>query len=288
MARFLRTLIIVSSFVSQAAFAQFVTGTIAGGMGGAGRAAVDPGEGTYLNPGAVAHLQQYVFGSHWQTGNDGAEGDRSNYGLILADGTPGTLFPGSFAYTRKFVELPGTSASFQDIAITLGGFVHRRVSFGVTAHRVYSSVNQREDTQDNAIVGILVNPARWMGIGAVVHDVANSSDAIPAVARLNRTYSVGAHVMMTPIFRVRLDLVHPERQSGYEGRRTDVMAGLETFFRPEWAFRAGTQWRETRDQTNATVGLGYRGPRLSFDYSFQKDVRSEMGARHLVDLWVPL
>ena len=268
--------------------AQFVTGTIAGAMGGAGRGAVDPGEISYLNPASVAHLQRYYFGSHYHTGNYGVEGDRSNYGLLLSDGKADSLIPGAFSYTKKMIELPGVSSQMQDFAITLAGFPMRHVSFGVTGHRLVSSQATREDTQDNVHLGILANPIQYLGIGVVVTDALNSSDTLPALSRLNRTYAVGAHVMMTQSFRIRLDLSQPERQSGYEGRRTDVMAGLETFFNPNWAFRLGSQWAETRDQTNLTIGLGYFGPRLSFDYTFQKDARSEIGARHLVDLWLPL
>jgi hypothetical protein len=291
MALFLRSLLIsavLSMGLSSPAHAQFVTGAIAGAIGGAGRGAVDPGEVSYLNPASVAHLQQYYFSAHYHNGNYGVEGDRTNYGLLLADGMQGSVIPGAFSYTRKLIELPGVSATLQDFAVTLAGFPLRHVSLGVTGHRTMSSIPLREDTQDNAHVGILVNPRPYLGLGLVVHDILNSTDSIPAVYRLNRTYSVGAHIMMTPTFRLRLDAAQPERQSGYEGRRTDVMGGLETFFNPEWTFRAGAQWKETLDQTNLTTGIGYRGPRLSFDYSFQKDVRSETGSRHLVDLWLPL
>ncbi len=274
--------------MTSSASAQIVTGAIAGAIGGAGRGAVDPAEASYLNPASVAHLQQYYFSAHYHTGNYGVDGDRSNFGVQLADGMQGSVIPGAFSYTKKLIELPGVSATIQDFAVTLAGFPMRHVSLGVTGHRAMSSVPAREDTQDNVHVGLLVIPVPYLGLGFVVNDALNSSDTIPAVLRLNRTYSLGAHVMMTPTFRLRLDASQPERQLGYEGRRTDVMGGLETFFTPEWMFRVGSQWQETRDQTNVTTGLGYRGPRLSFDYTFQKDVRSEGGARHLVDLWLPL
>lgn len=274
--------------ISFFAHAQFVTGTIAGSTGGAGRGAVDPGEASYLNPASVAHLQQYYFSTHWHNGNYGVGGDQSNYGLALADGLQGSLIPGAFTYTRKLVELPGVSANFQDLAATLAGFPMRHVSLGVTAHRLQSTVNNVEDVQTNVHVGLLIIPVPYLGIGIVGNDLVNSSETISPVARVNRTYGIGAHVMMSPMFRLRLDASQPELQSGYQGRRTDVMGGLETFFNPVLAFRLGSQWLETRDQTNVTAGLGYRGPRLSLDYTFQKDVRSDGGARHLVDLWLPL
>jgi hypothetical protein len=69
--------------------------------------------------------------------------------------------------------------------------------------------------------------------------------------------------------------------------RTNAGVGLETILEQAIAFRTGVNWQETENKTLFAVGIGYRGPRLSIDYTFEKDTRVDEATRHLVDLWMP-
>ena len=268
--------------------AQFMAGPIASGSGGAGRASIDPGEISFLNPAGVAHLQRYYASAGYASAEHPRDGNLTRYNVLLADGTLGISMPGAFSYVRRNIDKPGFSSTEQDIALTLAGFSLNKLAMGVTAHRLMSSTGGRDDNQDNATVGFIFNPKMWLGLAFVAYDILPTSDSVPLAVREIPTFAVGAHVLFNEIFSVRCDVIRPDIQRGYDGRRNDVAVGLESFFRRDLAVQLGAQFRETADQTLMTTGFGYHGPKLSFDYSFQKDVRSATGTRHVVDLWMPL
>lgn len=273
-------------FFSSVSMAQIYTGPAAAGAGGAGRASVDPGEVTFLNPAAVEHVTRYNVGLHYGTEADPKAYDTKSMALVLADGNPQNMFPGAFTYVRRSFSRGSQTGMLQDFAVTLAGMPVDHFSIGLTGHRLMSSISNRDDTQNNANLGLIYAPYDWLGFGFVVHELLNVPDDVPAGVRLVRNYGVGGNLIFTNWFRARLDISSPEQQAG--GRRNDVMAGLESFFVRDWVFRVGSEWQESADRNYVSVGLGYHGPRLSFDYSFQKDVRSAEVARHLVDLWLPL
>lgn len=283
--RFLILLCVLTlSSVSQA---QFYTGPIAEGTGGAGRGAVDAAEASFLNPAAVAHLRHYFLSASYGATNHLLEGEGQRFGLHFADGSTGNIIPGAFSYTRKRFEIPNVSSSqFQDFALTLSGVPLRGLAVGVTGHRLVSSVAGRDENQDNAHFGLLYVPTGSWGLGFVVYDFLPTSTSIPANLRLVPTYALGFNLLLMERFHFRMDLVRPDIQA--RDRRNNVMAGVESYFRDDFLIRLGTQWKETADEMYVTTGLGYKGPRLSFDYSFQKDVRTAEGYRHLFDLWLPL
>lgn len=284
----MRFLILLCSLIlSSVSHAQFYTGPISEGTGGAGRGAVDPSESSFLNPAAVAHLRRYYISGNYGVTNHLFEGEGQRFGLHFADGSPENLIPGAFSYTRKKFEVPNVNSSlFQDFAVTLSGVPVGGLAVGVTGHRLTSSVGGKDENQDNAHFGLLYVPTGQWGLGFVIYDFLPTSDSIPVNLRLVPTYALGFNYLLMDRFRFRLDLVRPDIQP--QERRNNVMAGVESYFREDFLFRLGGQWRETADEMYVTGGLGYQGPRLSFDYTFQKDVRTAEGYRHLFDLWLPL
>jgi hypothetical protein len=273
--------------MTQPALAQFFTGPIASGMGGAGRAAADPGESSYLNPASLGHLQRYYFSSAYGFGRHENEGEFSEFSLLLADGMPDNLLPGALSFVRRWE--PGSPSEpgyrLDDLQLGTAGFPLRHLTFGLAIHRRVTQLSaQQSYTQYNLNSGFLFTPNESLGFGIVAYDFLPADGDVPVGLRLVPTYALGVHGVIHQILRVRLDLVRPDRGAG---GRTDVMAGLETFFRPDFAFRLGGQWKETRNQHYLTAGLGYKGPRLSVDYSYQKDVRVAQGSRHLIDMWLP-
>ena len=282
---------IFAIFAGATAHAQFFTGPAASGAGGAGRAAVDLGEATFLNPAGVAFLQRYNASAYYAQGQHARDGQFNLWGFSLADGTPGNLFSGGLSYVRKRTDIGAFSDTQQDLQITVAGFPFKRASIGITGHRLtdqvwYSSALGGEHEQSNAHIGLILVPFANLGFGFVAYDVLPTSDSVPASLRLVPTHAIGFNYLYEKTFRARLDFVRPDTSN--PGRRVDVMAGAETFFHESFIFRLGGLWRETADRTYFTTGLGYNGPRLSFDYSFQKDVREGDNNRHLIDLWIAL
>lgn len=275
-------------FLNQAK-SQLFTGGIAGGMGGAGRAAVDGGEAIYLNPASVAQLRSYYIGGHYQLGDHPREGNYSRYSLQVADGTPGNLIPGGFAYTRNSIELPAGAGwrTDTDYQTAVGAQVSQNLALGVSAHYLKQTGQNREDEQINGGLGVLFSPLESLGFAFVGYDIAPINRTASVDRRVIPTFAAGVHYLLPEILSLRLDLVRPDVQARND-YRTNVMTGFESYFHPQFAFRLGGQWLETVDQMNLTAGLGFKGPRLSVDYTFQKDIRSGMGVRHLIDLWMPL
>lgn len=270
--------------------AQFFTGPAASAAGGAGIAAVDGGESSFLNPAGVAFIQHYNASVIAGVGKHPVEGDSNVMAASLADGTKDAMVPGALTYVRKRIDSPGGLSDTQtDIAVTIAGFPHRKLSLGITGHRLtnqlLSSSYGAEFTQYNMHLGAVFVPVTNIGVGIVAYDIA-PGDATPRGIHVVPTYAVGINLLYEKFFRARFDVVRPDTNN--PGRRNNVHLGLETFFQELIAFRVGGQWRETTDQGFFTAGLGYRGPKLSIDYSFQKDVRTGENGRHLIDLWLAL
>lgn len=258
-------------------------------MGGAGRASTDGGESAFLNPASTAHIKQYFVSGHYERGEQDNEGDFSRWAVQIADGTTGNLVNGDAHYYKQKIDLPGGAGARvdQDIQLGASAFASTHVSVGVAGHYLMQSGQGRDNAQLNANLGVIYAPFDYLGFGAVAYDIAGGGSDVLPDRRLIPTYAIGAQFVPVDLLRLRLDIVRPDVQA-FKDYRANVMMGLESFFADSFAFRLGCQWLETANQTNVTAGLGYVGPRLQVDYTFEKDIRSAGGVRHFIDLWLPL
>ena len=274
--------------IPKTAHAQFFTGPIASSVGGAGIAALDPSEAGILNPAAVAHLRSYYIGGNYAYGHHERDGDSRSFGAILSDGTEGNAFPGSLSIQHRVNEPRGgaNSSTTLDISIAAATFISERISIGASVHRQADEVsNQGNFSQYNGSIGILYTPLDYFGIGAVVYDLLPPGESNPAIIQTTQTYAVGANLLIKKLLNVRLDVSRPDRNN--PNHRNNILTGLDTYFRPDFAVRFGMLFKESVDETYFTAGLGYKGPKLSVDYTFQKDVRVADSYRHMFDLWIP-
>lgn len=275
--------------LASSARAQFFTGPEASACGGSGRASVDLGEAAFLNPAAVAFAQRYNVSAMYGVSDHPANGNSSEMAFSIVDGTSDAMINGGLTYVQRRTEIgSGFSDTQQDWQISFAGFFHRKLAFGLAGHRLSDDLwfNSRpyEYAQMNMHMGTIFVPVPNVGIGFVVYDMLPGED-LPAGIKVVPTLALGVNYMYEKFFRARLDFARPDTEN--PGRRINVMAGLETFMVEQFALRFGGYWRETHNQTFATFGLAYLGPRLSLDYSFQKDVRIAGNSRHLIDLWLP-
>ncbi len=264
--------------------AQIATGTTAAGMGNAGRASVDPGENSWLNPAALAQARGYFFGMHGSVGDHAVDGNQKHFALTAADNEADQIVAGSLSYIHKNNSLASGNVYAQDLQIAAAGLVFKGVALGVSVHRLVQEFKAGDRTQYDGTVGLLYSPIEALGFALVEYDLVPQDKAIPDNLRLIPTLGLGANWVIKEFMQVRLDLSHPS--SGADGR-TDVMAGVGTYFQQNFAFRFGADFKETKNQTWATAGIGFTGPKLSLDYAFQKDIRQADGYRHLIDLWMP-
>ncbi len=271
--------------------AQVFIGPAASAAGSAGRAAIDPGETIYLNPAMVAFLEKYYASISTESASHPINGTSGGWGISLADGTAGTLLPGSLSFVRQIIDPPnGISDTQQDIQVNLAVRPFRSLAIGLTGHdqtdQILSNLGGAQYTQYGLHVGTLFTPTAAVGVGFVAYDVIPTGGGVPAPYHVQPTLAVGGSYSYEKVFRARLDMVRPDTQN--PGQRINVGLGIESYFEETVAFRLGAFWKETVDQDYLSAGLGYIGPRLSLNYSFQQDIRNGGNYRHVIDLWLPL
>lgn len=284
----LTTVLLLGCIFSAPARAQFHSGVISRAAGGAGRAAVDPAESAFLNPASLPHFQRYYMYGEYGWASHPKNGDSSQFAAGLSDASQNVVLPGALTYVRKKTEyVGGGMATDQDIQISLAEFVAPGFSVGLAGHRLMhqESSGAGDVIQDNAHLGFLYTPFRFIGIALVQYDFLSARDDVVSTARLVPKIAAGVNLLLGDTFRLRVDAVRPQKFN--DAGRTDLMAGLESFFRKEFIFRFGGNWKETADETYLTAGVGFRGPRMSVDYSYQKDQRNSASFAHMFDLWLP-
>lgn len=263
-------------------------GAISAGTGGAVRASSSPSEASILNPATLTEIHAYYFSSNYNQSTHPIDGDASTLALNLADGSEDKLFPGQFSYVRKKIDKTnGITQTYQDFQLGFAFAPYREFSFGLSFHRLLFGDNQANSySQNNIHLGTLLTPIQDLSFAFVAYDILGGSDSVPIAYQTLPSFAFGTQYVYSPYFIVRLDLVRPDKAN--DGQKVNTMLGFETYFRPDFVFRAGYQWREVGyEQKIMSFGLGYKGPRLSLDYSFQQDSLLSSSASHFIDLWLP-
>lgn len=277
-----------SRAIAASSEAPFRLGPAASALGGSGRAATDASEIGWLNPATLVHIHSYHFAlSHQQSHRNQGDGYH-DYAVMLADGGEDKIAAGSFSYIQRMtVSRVGVQTKQKDLQGAVGFFFPgKNFSVGLSYRRLIHEQQGADITQDTFSLGTMFPFGEAFGLAVVGHDLAGSSGSAPPEARFTPSIAAGLHATLIKILQLRADVVRPLRENT-QGRN-DVHLGLESWFRPDFAFRIGGKWLENRDETWGTVGIGFKGPRLSFGYSFEKEMRTADGTRHTFDLWLPL
>jgi hypothetical protein len=265
-------------------------GPVSSALGGSGVAANNATEAGWLSPASLVHVKQYHFALSSQQSHREAGDGYSDFGVMLADGGQEKIASGSFSYVQRKTLRGGAgavSADQKDFQGSLAAFVPGyRLSLGATYRRLIHEQPGADITQNTYSLGMLLPLGQAFGVALVGRDLAGGAADAPPEAQIVPSLAVGLHASLMDILQVRADLVRPLRDNRLN--RTDVRGGLESWFRSDFAFRLGGAWLENRDEMWLTTGLGFKGPRLSFGYSFEKELRAENGTRHTFDLWMPL
>ncbi len=265
-------------------------GPISSALGGAGTAANDPTEAGWLNPATLVHVRRYHFALSAQQSHRERGDGYQDFGVMLADGGEEKIFAGSFSYVQRKTLRGGAgaiSADQKDFQGSVAAFVPGyRLSIGGTYRRLVHEQPGADFTQNTYSLGALLPFGKSFGVALVGRDLAGGAGDAPPEAQINPSLAVGVHAGFMDILQFRSDLVRPLRNNGLN--RNDVRGGIESWFRPDFAFRVGGAWLENRDETWLTTGLGFKGPRLSFGYAFEQELREGNGSRHTFDLWLPL
>lgn len=278
---------IVCLLFSNSAYSQSFVGPQASGMGGAGRAAIAPGESAFMNPASIPFFGQYFGTAFYSQGDHPQSGETQQLGVLLSDGYPDRLFQGALGYVQSNMKPGVGDASSQDIYVAISSFVYKNLSFGIQAHRyIFKASGIAATTQFNGGAGMMYAYSKSLMFGVVASDILAAKESIPVVARLNKTIAVGATYNYDNRFALRLDAVRPTDQN--PDSKTDLMTGFETEAMEYLAFRSGFRWNEAigPERRVFTAGLGFKGPKLRADYGFEKDTKVAGGVRHSFDLWM--
>lgn len=247
------------------------TGAISSAMGGAGRAAVAPGDVSTLNPGTLAHLRGYFFYTQYLPGE--------SY-IGISDNTYETAIP-SAVYYQQIKEN-------KDFVLSFAEKVNKKLSVGISAH--YYQIMDPEILKSknlmNLDLGLSYTPRVNMGFGMVFYDLANS----PGIFSDNNLkifpkLGFGYHYMYRAFFRFRVDYLSGNSYKFNEGH---LMFGFEDYLNRWTAFRIGYSKPFISSESEIiTAGLGFDLPKFKINYAYASETKDQPEIRHSVDFMVP-
>lgn len=241
--------------------------SLSSGLGGAGRAAVTPGDVNNLNPATLAHLYGYFLYSKYLPGETT---------LSISDNTRETIVPTSLYYFEDRYN--------SDIKLSLAEKINRKWSLGLTTR--YSQLKNVEQAVNrwNLDVGLsfVVNPN--LGFGMVGYNLIGPGDQDFFQNRHARQIGLGSHLMYGKFLRIRADYLSGEKMSF---RGSSVMFGLENYMNRWMSIRLGYQERLSDSIDLVTLGWGFDLPKFKLDYAYLTETSSSPEVRHSIDLSIP-
>jgi hypothetical protein len=254
--------------IASAASAQVYSSSISAASGGTGRAAVEAGDATFLNPATLVHLRgNYLYSSFSQ----------DDLVVVLSDNSQESLLPASFGYVQKKSVVTQGELVQQDLALSLAEFVVDKWSVGVTAHYLEQKLLNSSYRQTNADLGLIFTPQPHIGLALVVYNVFGENKDIPENFRSKTTVGGGFNYIYRSMVRFRLDATSDSL----------VMGGVETYVNKFLITRLGYQGDLDDHRELITAGLGFKGPKFGLNYAYQGNSQISGDYRHSVDLEIP-
>jgi hypothetical protein len=275
-------LILFFSLFLSNAHAQIFQGPVSSALGGSGRAGLDANEGAALNP-ALVPLQKSEATGYFRDGQLDSGQHLNSWGASLSE-TQDVLLPGELTYLK--IRNTGSAPAAVDGDLwsgSIGYLFFKRLAVGVTLYHLgLKEVGQPLTEQWNGALGGLFLITPTFGVAYVLDNPVHAASSIPVGMRQLMRQSVGLFYSSEYNARFRLDFV---RQEAFNpNKRIDVRGGIETEVSDYMVFRIGGRADETQEQRFITAGLGFEGPKLKIDYSFEKNVERTSGAVHSVDM----
>lgn len=248
--------------------AQVYSSSISSATGGTGRAAVDPGDAGFLNPGTLVHLRgHYLFSSF----------SKDEFAVSLSDNSEESFLPSALGYVQKRSIVSQGELQQHDILLSLAEFAVDKLSFGITGHYLEQKLEVASYRQTNADLGLIYTPQPHIGWALVAYNVFGEDKNIPENFRSKTSLAAGFNYIYRNTVRARLDATS----------ESVFMAGLETYINQFFISRLGYQ-NDTDDQREIiTAGLGFKGPKFVLDYAYQGNSQISGDYRHSVDLVIP-
>ncbi|MBL7670216.1 MAG: hypothetical protein JNM39_06995 [Bdellovibrionaceae bacterium] len=273
-------LLIIFAFCLQAGttWSQIYTGAVSAAAGGTGRASVEPGSASFLNPAMMVHQKgQQIFTAKSQ----------DEFAIGLTDNSEDSLIPTSVSYWQKSVDngtLDGTY-KLQDFRLSFAEFASTYWAVGLTAHVYQAQSEEKTWNQGNLDFGVMVTPVPEVGLAVVFYDLGQENSEIPEKLKLSPRIGLGFNHLYRDYFRSRLDLVSGPEQNF---RRSTVMVGFESYLNQWILARFGMSSNTYLKQDLSSFGLGLDLPRFRINYAYQFVLNNSKDQRHAIDIVIPL
>lgn len=243
------------------------SGSISSGLGGAGRAAVAPGDVSTLNPANLAHLRGYYLYSRYLPGETA---------YAISDNTPETVIPASAYYYQNQFE--------RTFKLSFAEKIRKKMSIGFSGSFYQYKKDEQSASRANVDFGLSFVPKDTLGFAMVAYNLAGASGNELIRDRTAPQLGFGSHYIYKGFLRFRADLVTGNNYKMSDGQ---FMLGLENYLNRWMTWRLGFQenFNETRDL--ATLGWGFDLPRFKLNYAYLTETGSEPEIRHSVDLSIP-
>jgi hypothetical protein len=266
--------------LAESAFCQTFYGATVEAMGGAGRAAVNPIESHFLNPGAMVFSKGTNFGGVFQEGDISLPTPVNNYAFAITDNDVDKFVNGGVGYVYKRSSFPDHTLFDQDISISLAAHILPTIGVGFQFHRLFRQNSAGPAyVKYNSTVGFLAVPSPWFGLAFVAYDYLGDNDEV-----LIPTFAVGSNINILDIMRIRADVVRPELQNPTHAVVFSV--GDEFILGYSLFLRVGGKWDLIQNQTYFSAGLGFEGPKLNVGYAYRNNVNVDGDAYHTIETWL--
>lgn len=250
------------------AHAQVYNSSTSAATGGTGRATVEPGDVSFLNPGTMVHLKGRHFFSSFA---------ENQFAASLSDNTKDSAMPAAFAFVKKTSDVSLGKLEESDMALTLAEFATEKWAMGVTGHYREQKLPNSSYRQTNADIGFIYTPRANIGVALVGYNLFGEDTGAPEELRRKTSAGAGFNYIHNRMVRFRLDAT----------TESEVMGGLETYVNNFLVSRLG-YYNDTNDNRELlTAGLGFNGPRFALNYAYEGNPKESGDYRHSVDLGIP-
>lgn len=268
----MRKLLLVIFLFSSLAWGQIYNTSVSRATGKAGRAAVDPGEVSLMNPATLVHLKDRSL--MYSQGED-------VFAVALAENSFDVVMPASLAYVRK--QNKSTEVLMEDARVTLADHWYSGWSFGLTGHQYKVRVVDENFQQTNVDAGLMYTPTSRLGLALMVHDGLPDNIDIPEAYRLRSRTGIGANYLYGTSVRFRVDALSAINNNF---NYPTTMVGYEAYLNRWLVFRLGYRHEQLPVIEYASVGAGLDLPRFDINYAYEGEVKESQNHTHSIDLTV--
>lgn len=237
------------------------------GLGGAGRAAVNAGDVSSLNPASLVYLYGYHFYSRYQPGENA---------ISISDNTMDSAIPAALYVNQK--------QDFKNFKLSFAEPFARRMSLGMSLSYYQVRKENQSWNLGSFDLGMTYLMKSNMALGVVVYDINKSPDGWPPEAKIEPKMGVGYHYVYKGFLRTRVDYLSGNNYKFSEG---SWMFGLEDYLNRWTVVRVGYQENPLNISDLITLGAGFDLPKFKINYAYLTESKDNSQVRHSVDLTVP-